>query len=51
MIFKNEDEAWEYWQDMYYTSGGGYEGTGHSFDVQVDIFKEWLTEQMEYIKC
>ena len=44
MKFKNEDDAWEYWQDWYEYSGK-YESPGQDCDTQVEMFKEWLTEQ------
>lgn len=43
--FKNEDEAWEWWEEAYYFSGGGYEPPGHSFDMKVNIFRDWVEDQ------
>lgn len=41
MRFYSEDEAFEYWLDMYEYEGK-YEGTGRNFDDQLDMFNDWL---------
>lgn len=43
MRFNTEDEAWEYWLDMYEYEDK-YEGLGRSFNDQVDMFLEWVEE-------
>jgi hypothetical protein len=44
---KNREELFQYWQDnIWYGSGKGYEGVGRSFEDQVDMFNEWLADQM-----
>ena len=40
--FKTQDVAWEYWQNCWYESWGGYEGAGRSLSDQEDMFKDWL---------
>lgn len=45
MKFKDENEAFEYWQNMWYESGQGYEAVGRSFNDQVDMFKDWVAEE------
>jgi len=42
MEFKSENDAWEYWQNCWYESWGGYEGAGRSLSDQEDMFKDWL---------
>lgn len=44
MRFNSEDDAFEYWQEAYYMSGGGYEGRGTSFNDQVDMFCDWVDD-------
>lgn len=43
MIFKTEEEAWEYWLESYYRYDG-YEPPGRNFDDKVDMFHDWTEE-------
>ncbi len=45
MKFNSEEDAFEYWQEAYYLSGGGYESTGRSYDDRVDMFNDWVDDQ------
>lgn len=45
MRFFSEDDAWQYWQEAYYFSGGGYEGVGRNEAAQMDMFRDWVDDQ------
>jgi hypothetical protein len=45
MIFNSEEDAYQYWEESYYLSGGGYEGTGLSYDGRVELFNDWVDDQ------
>lgn len=45
MRFNSEDDAYTYWEEAYYMSGGGYEGKGLSFDGRVEMFNDWVDDQ------
>ena len=45
MRFNTEQDAYEYWEECYYLSGGGYEGIGVNCDGRVTMFKDWVDDQ------
>jgi hypothetical protein len=38
----SEDQAFEYWSDVFESSGEAYEGLGCSEDRKHEIFNDWL---------
>lgn len=38
---RNDDEAWLEFEE-WYEYNGKYEGCGHSFDMIIEIFNDWL---------
>jgi hypothetical protein len=44
MRFNSEEAAFDYWEEAYYFSGGGYEGPGVNFDGRVSMFKDWVAD-------
>jgi hypothetical protein len=45
MRFNSEEDAYRYWEESYYLSGGGYEGVGRCFDDRADMFNDWVDDQ------